>query len=129
MSESQEQIALFSWSRLATQEFPELRLLYCTPNGGARHKATAGRLKAEGVRPGVPDVCLPVPRGNFAACYIELKRPHAAGKSRGRMSPEQLWWLGELQAVGNFAAVAYGWTEARRIIEAYLSAPGRQDEP
>lgn len=129
MSESQEQIALFSWSRLATQEFPELRLLYCTPNGGARHKATAGRLKSEGVRPGVPDICLPVPRGNFGACYIELKRPHAAGKPRGRTSPEQLWWLGELQAVGNFAAVAYGWTEARRIIEAYLSAPGRQDEP
>lgn len=125
MSESSEQRALIQWARFATAQHPELRLLHASANGGARHKATAGRLKAEGVRPGVPDMCLPVPRGNFGACYIELKRPRIAGKSRGRLSPEQLWWLGELQAVGNFAAVAYGWTEAREMLEAYLSAPGR----
>lgn len=123
MSESAEQRALFQWARFATAQYPDLRLLYAIPNGGWRRPATAGRLKAEGVRPGVPDVCLPAPRGSFGACYIELKRAHAPGKPRGRASPEQLWWLGELQAVGNFAAVAYGWTEARSMLEAYLGTP------
>lgn len=121
MSESAEQAALFQWARFATSQHPALRLLFCIPNGGARHKATAGRLKREGVRPGVPDVCLPVPSGPYHALYIELKRPHTPGKPRGRTSPEQLWWLGELQAVGNCAGVAYGWDEARTMIEAYLA--------
>jgi hypothetical protein len=120
MSESAEQRALFQWARFATAQHPDLRLLFAIPNGGARHKATAGRLKAEGVRLGVPDLCLPVPRGPYAALYIELKRPHAKGKPKGRTSQEQLWWLGELQAVGNFAGVVYGWQEARDMIEAYL---------
>jgi hypothetical protein len=120
VSESTEQRALFQWARFATSVHPELRLLYAIPNGGWRHQSTAGRLKAEGVRPGVPDVCLPVPRGPYGACYLELKRPHAAGKPKGRTRPEQLWWLGELQAVGNFAGISYGWIEARDMIEGYL---------
>ena len=64
-SESQEQQALFEWAELSKRCFPELELLFHVPNGGARSKATAGRLKAEGVKPGVPDLCLPVPRGAY----------------------------------------------------------------
>lgn len=120
MSESAEQSALFQWARFATATVPELRLLYAIPNGGHRLKSAAVRLKREGVRPGVPDVCLPVPRGAYGACYLELKRPYSTGKPRGRASPEQLWWLGELQAVGNYAAIAYGWAEARDMLMAYL---------
>lgn len=32
--------------------------LFAVPNGGHRHPATARKLKAEGVRAGVPDLCL-----------------------------------------------------------------------
>lgn len=121
MSESAEQIALFNWSRLATGKYPALRLLLAIPNGGKRAKSTAGRLKREGVRTGVPDVLLPVPRGVYGALWIELKRQAAPGKPKGRASPEQLWWIGELQAAGNCAGIAYGWAEARNMIEAYLA--------
>lgn len=44
---------------------------YHPPNGGWRKKATAGRLKAQGVKPGIPDVVILRPDGS--PIYIELK--------------------------------------------------------
>jgi hypothetical protein len=41
------------------------------PNGGWRKKATAARLKEQGVKPGVPDVC--ILRPNAPPIWIELK--------------------------------------------------------
>ena len=120
MSEHAEQAALFRWAALASGVHPELRLMFHVPNGGARSKATAGRLKAEGVRAGVPDICLPVPRNGLGALYIELKRSATPGKPRGRVSESQRDWLGALQAAGNCVAVAYGWEQARGVIERYL---------
>lgn len=46
------------------------RWFHC-PNGGARTKATAGRLKSHGVKPGVFDVIICRPRG--PDIWIELK--------------------------------------------------------
>ena len=62
-SEHQEQAALFRWAWFAQVKHPALALLYAIPNGGHRHKAVAARMKAEGVKAGVPDLCLPVARG------------------------------------------------------------------
>lgn len=54
LSESQEQIYLFQWAELNRRRMPELGLLFHVPNGGKRSMATARRLKAEGVKAGVP---------------------------------------------------------------------------
>lgn len=59
-SESQEQIALFQWANLAVGTMPDLCMLYHIPNGGLRTKATAARLKKEGVKAGYPDIGLDV---------------------------------------------------------------------
>lgn len=120
MSEAAEQRALFQWAALQAKARPELALLLAIPNGGARHKATAGKLKAEGVKAGVPDVCLPVAKGVHGSLWIELKRPKAPGKPRGRISEAQQWWIGNLQAHGQLAAVCFGWLEAKDLIEAYM---------
>lgn len=53
-------------------------------SGGARSPAAAGKLKAEGVRPGCPDFVIVAP--NVGAIWIELKAP------RGRTSHEQKAW-------------------------------------
>ena len=66
-TESEEQQTLFSWATMQSGRYPELRLLYHIPNGGSRGKAEAGRFKAEGVKSGVPDLCLPVARGAYHA--------------------------------------------------------------
>ena len=73
-TESAEQIGLFRWAEFQAGAYPELHRLFHIPNGGHRHKATAGRLRAEGVKSGVPDICLPVPRGPYHGLYIEMKR-------------------------------------------------------
>lgn len=120
MTESQHQIALFAWADRAQTTMPELRLLFAIPNGGARAKATAGRLKAEGVKAGVPDICLPVQRGGFGACYIELKAPKEGTKRAGVVSQVQKDWLEALRDEGNVAVVCYGWEGARQMLIKYL---------
>jgi hypothetical protein len=50
---------------------------------------------AEGERAGVPDICVPIPRGAFAAFYIGMKRP--GEKPR----PLQFGWGEFLRPVGN----------------------------
>jgi hypothetical protein len=114
MSEHDEQAALFEWAEMMTPTWPELRLLHAIPNGGFRGKATAARLKAEGVKRGVPDLCLPVPRGGYHGLYIELK------VGRNKPSTEQQSWIAELSRNGFAALVCYGWEAARDAICEYL---------
>lgn len=122
-TESVEQQCLMQWAQWASGNglHPELKLLYHIPNEGKRSKFTGGKLVAEGLRKGVPDICLPVARGRYHGLYIELKRLKG-----GRTSPEQKQWLSDLQAVGHRAVVCNGWVAAKTEIENYLSLPERE---
>lgn len=121
-TEAQEQMTLFSWAAMQSGKYPELNLLYHVPNGGSRHKAEAGRLRAEGVKAGVPDLCLPVARGQYHGIYIELKRQRG-----GRTSDHQSEWLDALSAQGYKAALCYGWEQAAGTIIKYLTGGGTHD--
>ena len=114
--EHAEQAALFSWADFARGRYTELVLMFAIPNGGHRHKAVAVRMKAEGVKPGVPDICLPVPRGPWHGLYIELKT------EAGSVSREQRHWLALLSRQGYLAEVCRGWKQAQAVIEDYLNA-------
>lgn len=114
--EEEEQIVLMQWAELQKGRYPELALLYHVPNGGARAKTTAARLKAAGVKAGVPDLCLPVARGGFHGLYIELK----AGKNKTTEPQNQ--WLAALSRNGYKTAVCYGWAEASQVIKEYLTS-------
>lgn len=107
----------------AEHRWPELRLFHAIPNGGHRSRRTAGLLKAEGVRPGVPDYHLPVPRGGYVGLWIELKRTDG-----GRVSPEQREWLAHLQAQGHCAVVCRGWEAAWAEVQNYLALGADDDE-
>ena len=113
--EADEQTALFKWAAFNTAKYPELNLMYAVPNGGSRNPIEAAHLKAQGVKPGVPDICLPVPSGRFTALYIELKR-----RKGGKVSEAQRGWIAALNRVGCRAVVCRGWDEARVEIERYL---------
>ena len=39
----------------------------------------------------------------------------------GRTSPDQDWWVHELQEQGYFVEVCHGWQSATRVLEWYLS--------
>ncbi len=116
-SEDSHQIALMIWAQTVTKLHPELKWMFAIPNGGSRHKAEAGKLKAMGVKAGVPDIFLPVSRGSQAGLWIELKKPVV-----GKVSSEQNEWLEYLRTQGYAAAICYGWTEARDIILNYLKS-------
>ena len=118
-SESNEQICLFRWAEYASATIPELTLLFHIPNGGKRCKATAKRLKAEGVKAGVPDLFLPVPRGIFNGLFIELKR-----ECGGTASAKQKEWLDKLARQGYCVAICHGWEKAADVIKCYLQTGG-----
>jgi hypothetical protein len=103
--------------------YPELRLLFAIPNGAARDKATGALLKREGVKAGVPDLCLPVARGGFNGLFIELKI------GRNRPAERQAAWLDALTAEGYLAVACWGWCEAREVIEEYLTPHAAQIQP
>ena len=115
MTENQEQAMLFEWAELSQGRYPELALLYAVPNGGIRDGRTAAILKRTGVKAGVPDICLPVPRNSFGSLYIELKR-----RKGGVVSVNQRMWLNALKTAGNKAVICKGWEEARNEIIKYL---------
>lgn len=122
-TEHGEQAALFCALGELCGQFPEAALAFAIPNGGLRHKATAGRLRAEGVKAGIPDIFVPVARGGYHGLFIEFKpiklRPKKAG-SKGAASDKQSKWIGKLRGQGYGACVCYGWIEARDVIISYL---------
>lgn len=115
MSEAQEQQALFQWAAWEKRRYPELDMMYHIPNGGRRDPREGRSLRMEGVKPGVPDICIPVPNARYTALYIELKR-----RKGGRVSDAQRGWLAALNRVGCRAVVCNGWEEARDEILEYL---------
>lgn len=114
-TESNEQQTLFEWARRMEGKWPELKMLYHIPNEGKRSVRTGARLKAEGLKTGVPDICLPVARDGHHGLYIELKR-----RKNSRITQEQLDWIAGLVEQGYVAAVCRGCDEAISLITGYL---------
>lgn len=112
--EDNEQIMLFDWARLQSAKYPELERLFHIPNGGKRDAREAARFKRMGVKPGVPDLFLPVPRGKYHGLFIEMKAP------KGKATENQKQWLKSLSENGYAVYVCFGFNEAQRKIISYL---------
>ena len=121
-SEAQEQSDLIEWAESCAvlNIHPELALIYAIPNGGSRDIREAKNLKRQGVKAGVPDLCLPVPKGAYHGLYIEMK------VGRNTPSVKQKEWLAALSTNGYAVAVCYGAAEARKYIEKYLRLEAKQ---
>lgn len=117
-TESEEQQAVMEWAEAASGKWPELRLLYHVPNEGRRSMATGGRLRAEGLKSGVPDLCLPSAHGKYHGLYIEMKRTQG-----GKTTPEQKEWLEALEVEGYKTALCRGADAAIETIMGYLTLP------
>jgi len=123
MSETQQQKALIKWFRL---NYPELEmLLFSIPNGAnfssASNKQRYGqvnKLKAEGMKKGVPDLMLAFPCNGFAGLFLEMKDE---GKTLCSLSKEQAAYIETLNAVGYCAVWCAGFDVAKAAIVAYLA--------
>ena len=114
LNEHGEQVTVVKWASWQSKQWPELNLLFAVPNGGARDVITGAKMKREGQKRGVPDLCLPVPRGEYAGLFIEMKT------AKGRLTPEQAEWLKALNRQGYRAEVCHGADAAIRLIQEYL---------
>lgn len=113
LTEEQEQGLLHQWSLRHPDE--RLKLLFAIPNGGQRNAIVGAKLKATGVKKGVPDLLLPVANKTHHGLFIELKRIKGASTS-----PEQKAWIAKLNEQGYMAVVCRGFEEAKKTIEDYL---------
>lgn len=119
-SEAQHQMAVIKWSQQPSirSRWPELALLFHIKNETIADAKQIAIDKRQGVKKGVPDLCLPIPRGRYHALYIEMKT------DAGKASPEQKWWGEQLLAAGSMWEVCHGWESAVRVLEWYLQLKG-----
>lgn len=113
-TEDEEQSNLILWTQ-TQKKYPELNLLFHIPNGGKRSKSEAARFQAMGVKPGVPDLFLPVARGGYHGLFIEMKR-----QKGGRVSDYQRKWMEQLERQEYKVELCCGMQEAKEVLEEYL---------
>ncbi len=96
--------------------FPSVEpLIYHVANGGRRNKAEAAKFKRMGVKAGVPDYCLALPKGGYHGLYLEVKT------ERGVATKEQRAFIEAARAQGYAAAVCYGARELWYVFEEYVT--------
>ena len=123
ISEHSEQVALFNWAKVMEGRHPQLKMMFAIPNGGLRNIRVAMKLKKEGVKAGIPDIFLAVPRHlpnptrdvfTLYGLFIEMK----FGKNK--TSRNQQGWIEALIAEGYAVEVCYSFEEAKQAIIGYL---------
>lgn len=116
-TEHKEQKLFFKWCLNNAHLYPCLESIFAIPNGGNRDAITGRHLKDEGVRRGIPDMFLPVARGQYHGMFIEMKK-----RSGGVLSKEQKVWGNVLSKQGYKWICAKGFLEARDYVIEYYKA-------
>ncbi len=122
MSEHEHQVLVIQWARLQVKcgTYPDLDVLHAVPNAARRTKGERGWMLSEGMKAGVPDLHLPVPRGGFVGLYIEMK-------SKGRkLTAAQDWWQDRLHKLGHFVATCFTSSAAIDTLTEYLEGKHRR---
>lgn len=109
VSEAAEQVAVVEWCD--ANRVPVFHI----PNGGKRGKSEAAYLKRQGVRAGVPDLCVPVARGGYHSLYVEMK------VGTNKPTQKQAEWIAFLRQQGMCAYVCYGADAAIECIRRYMA--------
>ncbi len=97
--------------------FPKLpdKLLFAIPNGGSRHKIEAKNMKRQGIKAGVADVILLIPRKGFASLCLEFKT------KTGRQSDDQKEFQRQAEMCGSKYVVVRSAAGAINEMRKYLN--------
>jgi hypothetical protein len=105
-TEFAEQCSFVDWLEFRGLRYSAIPNSTYTPGWGAKM-----RNKRMGVRPGVPDLLVVIPKRCLV--FVEMKRTKG-----GTVSKEQKEWIEALNEVNNVEAkVCYGFDEAVKFIE------------
>lgn len=121
--EANIQQAVFEWIGWHVGKYPILNFAFHSPNGGSRNLVEAKHLKASGVKPGVPDLLLPIPCGEYQGLAIEFK----AGKNQ--TTDFQKFWLDGLEKAGYLTGVAYSVDEGVELVKRFITHSGNSISP
>lgn len=113
-AEHWQQVYLFQWASVMKSKHQGLAFMHASQSGMRCSFSAAKKAKSEGMKKGIPDISLPFPSGQYHGLFIELK---ADG---GKVSPEQMWWIDNLNSVGYRAEICFGWVNAAKVISEYL---------
>lgn len=115
--EHDEQVKLFEWAEIMSKKYKDLELLFAIPNGAFffNNWKVIKKMKAEGLKKGVPDVFLPVKNEEYGGLWIEMK----VGSNKA--SEAQQEWMKRLKEQGYQCEVCYGAEEAIEVICKYLN--------
>ncbi len=118
--EEKTQIALYNWFRLRYREYTYY--WHHSPNGGRRDKRTAAKFKAMGTQKGFPDVCIFLPTQYSSMFALELKTKGDEGPraQKGKVTHDQVEWLGRMKYCRAVTHVAWGFQQAKEKIEEYM---------
>jgi hypothetical protein len=126
--EHDEQAAVMNWCRVSEEMQTDpvkraaLRWVHAIPNGFHRGFAARRKAKAEGVKSGILDLCIPAPElrvgvrrsGGYHGLYVEMKRKGE------RARPTQTEFMDYLDSVHYNHALCFDWRAAAGIIAAHL---------
>ena len=113
--EHQLQVACVNWFHAQPQYKRLYNLFFAVPNGGARSKMTAAKLKAEGVKRGVADLLLIVPSGTYYYLAIEMKT------STGTQSDSQKEFQKSVDIVGGKYVVCRSLEQFIHAVQSYMN--------
>jgi len=116
-SELTEQIRVMQWCKSMEAYDKDYSLIYHVPNEGNRNRKTGSNLVKAGLKKGVPDICVAVPKMGMHGLYIELKKD-----KQSKVSKEQIEWIKKLSHQKYIATVCYGADEAINLIASYMSS-------
>lgn len=117
-TEREEQAEVFRWAREQERRIPELAYLFGTFNAGKRRGRGIGMAVSTGLKPGVPDVVLPIPNARAVGLAIEMK------VTGNHPTDDQTRWLEALESFGWEVHVCYSAREAIGAIEEFAMHRG-----
>lgn len=120
--EHDEQKALVEWWHSYSRALGlDWRLLVAVPNAqmllwsSNNPNAVVNYLLSEGMRRGMLDLILFLPRGQYHGLLIEMKR-----RTKGVVSDDQRTMARVIGEQGYYCQFCYGWDDARITVEKYM---------
>ncbi|MEI7253043.1 VRR-NUC domain-containing protein [Pectobacterium versatile] len=115
-AELEEQAALIEWAGKTVINGIKIGdYLLHIPNEGKRGPKAASDAKRLGMKKGVHDLFLALPRSGYSGLWIEMKAID------GRVTSAQLEWQELMRSAGYRAEICYGFDAAQAEIVQYLA--------